>query len=196
MCGRFYVNEGMRQELEEVFQTLGGHFKDLRTGTGDIHPSEKALVFMDREGLDAGRMNWGFSLPGEKRLIINARAESVLEKPLFRDSAFKRRCVIPAAGFYEWNRFKEIVSFYRADGKILYLAGIWNYFQDGERFTILTVRPNESVASVHNRMPLVLEQDEIGDWMSDNKKAGKLLSKIPAPLTRHQEYEQEQMVFL
>lgn len=106
-----------------------------------------------------------------------------------------RRCVVPAGGFYEWNRNKEKASFQRTDTPVLYMAGLFQQFEDGPRFVILTTRANPSVASVHDRMPLILEEDELEKWIYDNSYAEFLLKKMPVLLKRHQEYEQQRRRF-
>ncbi|UYJ15805.1 MAG: SOS response-associated peptidase [Lachnospiraceae bacterium] len=100
------------------------------------------------------------------------------------------RCVIPASGFYEWNRIGEKASFRMSHRKILFMAGIWQKVEDENQFTILTTVPNASVAPVHERMPLVLDKNEVPQWLMDWKQAEELLTKRPALLERRQEFEQ------
>ena len=100
------------------------------------------------------------------------------------------RCVIPAAGFYEWNKAKERVSFTMPQSKILYMAGIWQPTAKDNQFTILTTSPNASVLPVHDRMPLVLMPEEVMPWIQDFGAAEKLLTKSPPLLEHKQEYEQ------
>lgn len=138
----------------------------------------------------ARRMRWGFPGYQGKGLLINARAESVLEKPVFRDSILHRRCVIPAAGFYEWNRNKEKSTFYRSDRSVLWMAGCFREYHGELCFVILTTKANESVAGVHERMPLILERQEAEVWIRDDRDAVELLDKTPCQLEREQEYEQ------
>lgn len=135
-------------------------------------------------------MNWGFTSQYQNGLLINARAETVLSKPSFRNSVRNCRCVIPAAGFYEWNREKEQVSFTMPQSKILYMAGIWQPTDEGRQFTILTTMPNDSVSPVHDRMPLVLLPEEIQPWIQEWEIAEEILSKVPPLLERKQDYEQ------
>ena len=149
-----------------------------------------AVVLMGMKEVRTEQMQWGFTQQYQEGLLINARAETVLSKPSFRDSMRHCRCVIPAAGFYEWNKAKEQVSFRMPQSKILYMAGIWQPTAKEKQFTILTTSPNDSVSPVHDRMPLVLTSEEIIPWIQSFDAAEKLLTKTPPFLEHKQEYEQ------
>ena len=122
--------------------------------------------------------------------MINARAESVLEKPLFRQGVESRRIILPASGFYEWNAWKEKNIFRNRAGRILYMAGICDLFSEGERFVIVTTGANESMRPVHERMPLILEPDQAEDWLYDSAATEDILHSTPALLVRELPYEQ------
>lgn len=94
-----------------------------------------------------------------------------MEKRMFQNGIHYHRAVIPAAGFYEWSRQKEKNTFYRKDGKPLYLAGFYDRFDKEDRFVILTTVANASMRPVHDRMPLVLEKDQIRSWLWEEKQA-------------------------
>ena len=112
---------------------------------------------------------------------------------MFRESVLHRRCIIPAKHFYEWDPDKNKVTFFRQDKPVVYLAGFYNRFQDEERFIILTTQANASVSSVHDRMPLILEENELKDWVYDDKFMEFALHKTPPGLEREQEYEQQSL---
>ena len=135
-------------------------------------------------------MAWGFPRFDGKGLIINARAESVRERPAFRDSVEQRRCVIFARGFYEWNRSREKFSYEREDAPVLFMAGCFSRWEDGGHFVIITTAANSSVALVHDRMPLILEPEEVKQWIQDAGAAWSLLKKTPVLLASGTEYEQ------
>ena len=175
MCGRYYVDDETAREIEKIVRELDKKLQIERAG--DIRPSDAALVLSQREHhLTAKQMNWGFPGFQGKGLLINARAEGVLEKKTFRESVLHRRCVIPAKGFYEWNQGKEKFSFEREE-PVLFMAGCFNQFQGQNRFVILTTEANASVSMVHERMPLVLESKEIKDWVLDDDAVEFLLHK-------------------
>lgn len=170
MCGRFYTDDG------------------------DVYPSQAAAVLTGRpEGLRAEQMNWGFPRYESKGLMINARAETVLERKMFRDSVLHRRCIIPAKHFYEWDSYKNKVTFWREDKPILYMAGFYNRFQGEDRFIIITTQANASVQQVHDRMPLILEEQELQAWIYEDSFLDFALHRVPVQLMKYQEYEQQSL---
>ena len=126
-----------------------------------------------------GVLGFGLRL-ASGRLVLNARAETVLEKPLFRRLVLAGRVVVPAQCFYEWDRNRVRHAFSRFDGRDLMLAGIG----DGHSFAILTTAANASMSSVHSRMPLVLEKDQICSWLEETGQARKYLRMTPPQLHR------------
>ncbi|HIS32079.1 MAG TPA: SOS response-associated peptidase [Candidatus Limivivens intestinipullorum] len=187
MCGRYYADDDTIREIAR----LVGEIDKTGTEAGDILPSRQAAVITGLgHPLAAARMAWGFLKFDGKGLVINARAESALEKRSFRESVLHRRCVIPARGFYEWNKEKEKFTFERPDRDVLFMAGCFCPFDGQDRFVILTTAANPSVSPVHSRMPLILERDELTAWVRDDTAAARLLEKAPVMLTRKTEYEQ------
>ena len=134
----------------------------------------------------------GISIVRGKNLVINARTESVMDKPSFRNGILYRRILIPASGFYEWNRLKEKNAFSRYEAPLLYMAGFCDWFEDERRFVILTTAANESMRKVHDRMPLILEKEQLEDWF-DDRKVEEFLHQIPVLLKRETEYEQQSL---
>jgi putative SOS response-associated peptidase YedK len=104
---------------------------------------------------------------------FNARAETVAEKPMFRDAFKKRRCLIPASGYFEWQDTpsgKQPYYFTRRDGQVMTIAGLWSNWNDkatGEDLkscTMVITKPNKFVADVHDRMPVILEAKDFEQW--------------------------------
>src|SRR5580700_1760450 len=123
-------------------------------------------------------MRWGLIPFWAKDMSIgtqtlNARSETVTTKPAFRDSILRKRCLIPADGFYEWRRMgsvKQPYCFEVGDGQVFAFAGLWDQWQspDGqivESCTILTTTPNSLVAVLHNRMPVIVARDKYDTWL-------------------------------
>lgn len=161
--------------------------------TGDIHPTESAPVIEKSEnGLKLSMCKWGYPLSKRKSLVINARVESVMDKASFRNGILYHRVLIPASGFYEWNRLKEKNTFTRPDARVLYIAGFCDWFENERRFVILTTKANASMEKVHERMPLILEKEQTVDWFQ-NEKMEKLLQYTPIMLKREAEYEQQSL---
>ncbi len=192
MCGRFYVDKETILAIERLVAGID-HRIQLRR-EADIYPSQAATVITGRsQQLRAEEMQWGFLQYNKKGLLINARAESVLERKMFRDSVLQRRCIIPARHFYEWDAQKNKVTFQREQEPVLYMAGFYNRFQDVDRFIILTTDANASVSRVHDRMPLILEESELEPWVYDDNFLDFALHKIPVQLQKYQEYEQQSL---
>ena len=129
------------------------------------------LVTPNAPAFELKEMHWGFPQYQKKGLLINARAETALERRTFCDSVRHRRCIIPAKHFYEWDSDKNKVTFFREDRPILFMAGFYNWFQNEECFMILTTQANASVSPVHNRMPVVLDESklEVGFMMISSR---------------------------
>lgn len=96
-------------------------------------------------------MLWGFPQYQKKGLLINARAETVLEKKMFRESVLHRRCVIPARQFYEWDAEKNKAAFREKNESVMFMAGFYNRFSDGDRFIILTTGANIPVVKTKEK---------------------------------------------
>ncbi|MGN1187882.1 MAG: SOS response-associated peptidase [Lachnospiraceae bacterium] len=196
MCGRYYVDDDTAREIEKIIQQVDEKLKkeagsSIKLQAEDVHPTETAPVLAaSNQRLCCKWQRWGFPSFQGKQVIFNARSESVLEKKMFRDSVQRRRIVVPATCFYEWNKNKEKNIFYRQDKSVLLMAGFYNNYQDEDRFVILTTAANKSMQPVHDRMPLILEPDEIGPWIFDDSETQKILSKTPCLLGRRAEYEQ------
>ena len=194
MCGRYFIDEGMTAEISRV---TGIAETKLRISTGDVHPSETAPVIRTLQGTPVVEgLAWGFPGRQGRGLLINARAETALEKSMFRESVRRRRCVVPARKFYEWNRQKEMAVFEQTDRGILYMAGFYDYVGQRERFVLLTTAANASVSPVHDRMPLILDAEECFRWLEEPAAVEELLKKQPQKLKRYQEYEQQTFSFL
>ena len=142
----------------------------------DIHPTETAPILASfGSGLECQWQKWGFPGFQKSKVIFNARSESAMEKPMFRDAVLHHRAVIPAAWFYEWDRNKQKHIFYREGGNPLFMAGCYRKYEDGDRFVILTTQANASMEPVHDRMPLVLEREEAVDWLLEDGAAEELI---------------------
>ena len=183
------MDRNMVREMDRKMDE--GAFYGAAGRTGAVFPSQKATVIMGREHhLEAEQMLWGFPRFEGRGLLINARAETAAERRTFRESVLHRRCVIPAKGFWEWNKSKEKFSFERPDAQVMFMAGCYDCFDGQERFVILTTEANSSVKPVHDRMPLILEQNELEDWVTDDGAAEYFMHKTPVLLEREAEYEQ------
>lgn len=192
MCSRYYINSNMIMEIEKAMSGIDSKVLQQHFPT-DIRPTDTVpIVEMTESGLQISLCKWGYPLAKGKNLVINARVESVLDKPSFRNGILHHRVLIPASGFYEWNRMKEKSSFTKPDASILYMAGFYDWFENERRFVILTTAANGSMIKVHDRMPLILEKGQLMDWF-DDRKLESILQQVPGMLERHTDYEQQSL---
>lgn len=184
MCGRFYIDDETAREIERIARKIDR--KNAKTG--EVYPSEPVLVLRaDHDSMVAEVLKWGYESARKNTLVFNARSETVREKPMFRYDYETRRCLIPACKFYEWKRTgekkKEKYEFF-APGEILYLAGIYHKEPEGDRFTILTREAEGCMSGIHNRMPLILQREDMEAWLFSKAEAEKLLDGHFAQLQR------------
>ena len=150
----------------------------------NIAPSQNILTILQREAQrEATFLQWGLipSWSKEAKGIINARLETIDEKPSFKESFERRRCLIPADGFYEWERHGKISQpyyFQMKDGSPFAFAGIWDRWQfDGRSITscaIITTTANELLAKIHHRMPVILESNSHDLWLNEDCRSAGL----------------------
>lgn len=195
MCGRFCIDGNTVREIEKLVWQIEEELKRELFGiwqtARDIHPSDMAPVLTaEDERLCCRWQRWGFPGFEGKQLIFNARSESALVKRMFQESVEHRRVVVPAAWFYEWSKNREKNIFRQKGQDVLYMAGFYDRRGDEDRFVILTTQANASMRPVHDRMPLVLERDEIRQWLGRDCPLKAFLQKTPAPLERQTEFEQ------
>ena len=175
MCGRYFFGDRTAYEIEREF---GFETGSVVMEEGDVVPSASPIVLSGKRAgagadINIPKMFWGLT-GKDKKLIINARAESALDKPMFAGSVENRRCVMPAAGFYEWDRDKNKVTFYRKDRSPIYLAGFYQLSENKDSFVILTTAANESMIKVHDRMPLMIDRTQVRDWLNDAAAAKEM----------------------
>lgn len=190
MCGRYYVDEETVRDMERVVQGLDERIR--AQACGDRYPSAPAGVIVGNHGRLVGECQvWGFPYGQKKGVVFNARSESVMDKPMFQECVRVSRCVIPAKGFYEWNRRKEKFTFTLPEESTLYLAGIYRQYPGERRFVILTTQADELMSPVHDRMPLILKREQLRDWILDGAQTPALLGQKPPRLQKKTEYEQQ-----
>ena len=187
MCGRYFIDgDDLPEELERILEELNRKNtpENLKT-SGEIFPSDVVPVLANsrRQDVQPFAMRWGYSFPGG-RPVINARAETAAEKPLFRDGMRQRRCLIPASSYFEWERRdgqKIKYAIRPAGAEMLYLAGIYHLENhDGAvapSFAILTRSAAPEIAFIHDRMPVILPPDCARDWLKVENRADEVLRR-------------------
>jgi putative SOS response-associated peptidase YedK len=190
MCGRYTMHHsphqvemrfGITQALSEPAERY------------NIAPTQQVAVVIENEGarfLDA--LKWGLipswaKEPGIGNKMINARAETLAEKPAYKQALSRRRCILPADGFYEWKtegNARQPMHIRRKDGELFGFAGLWEEWKqpDGsplQTCTIITTTPNEIMLPIHDRMPAILLPEDEETWLDVmHNKATDVLSLL------------------
>ncbi|NLP30592.1 MAG: SOS response-associated peptidase [Clostridiales bacterium] len=177
MCGRYtlYTDRDI-EDLDNILSKIDDPKKE-NMKTGEIFPSNTVPVLLyEEKEIKPQLMVWGFPGFKNKQLIINARSETAAEKPMFKTAMQSRRCVIISTGFFEWDCDKRRYQFNMPDSEMLFMAGLYSHFDEDDRFVILTKEANSSISQVHHRIPVVLEQRLIHDWLANWEEAQSILS--------------------
>lgn len=186
MCGRYQFTASEQDELGRIVRDAQRRAKQSELNfpmAGDVCPSTVAPVLVAHGSKIVGEMQkWGMRNQ-YGQTMINARAETVTERPMFRRAIAAKRCVVPTTGFYEWDSRRH-KYFFALPGKPLYLAGIYDRIDDVNCFVVLTTAPNLSMQGIHDRMPLILEREQIRPWLTDAHAALNLLASTPPLLQR------------
>jgi putative SOS response-associated peptidase YedK len=210
MCGRF-VSASPPDEIARYFDATAP--EALLEPSFNVAPTNDVYAVLDDGGVRrVDAFHWGL-VPGWAKdpkvgsRMINARAESLATKNAYKPALKRRRCLIPADGFYEWKKLpdtkrKQPYFINRPDGEPFAFAGLWEVWrgprdEDGNRTgdplrscTIITTTPNEAMATIHDRMPVILPPSAWDSWLDpdndDIDTLGKLLVPAPANLTQLQ----------
>ena len=193
MCGRFTLRASA-SEIAEFFELMRD-LVECDAPRFNIAPTQSILAVREAStGREPVRFRWGLIPSWSKDTkmaasMINARAETVAEKPAFRSAFRRRRCLIPVSGFYEWQRdgkakTPHLIS--PRNAALFGFAGLWEKWQapDGELVescTILTTSPNELMATIHDRMPVILTPNDFGVWLDPQVDDVSALSALLVP---------------
>ena len=182
MCARYMVDIDI-ETIREIFEEIERRYPGVVMSTGEIFPSNIVPV-LTRDG--PAPSSWGFKRYDGKGLIINARAETAAEKPMFKDAFSRRRCVVPTSGFFEWTKDKQKIKylFELPDEQLLYMAGLYDYIDNDLCMVVLTHAANESVAGVHERMPVILTGDQLTLWLTETDEARQIIEMASPPLVK------------
>lgn len=187
MCGRYTIEEDESVDLRALYEELRVTHPYASVKSGEIFPTDAVPLLCfggERRPLCPAVGVWGFCKEsGGSSVVINARAESAAERPMFRECFLRRRCVVPTAGYFEWDRDKVKHRFSVPDSPVTYLAGLWRPDPAGARFVVLTTAANSSVSPVHHRMPVILPSDALADWVRNTDFAAEYLRRTMPPLS-------------
>ena len=132
-------------------------------------------------------MKWGFTLQGSSQPLVNARVETAASKPTFKESWIRHRCVVPASWYYECKHYQtsdgktktgDKYLIQPKDSSVTWLCGLYRIEGDLPVFTILTKAPTEELAQIHDRMPLILPESLIDDWINPSLQPEKLIPHV------------------
>lgn len=200
MCGRYRLTRRRMMEIEEYYGVDESKDLEIWERQFNIPPREMAPIVLGAKGhrrLIAGLWSlmppWADNLEHANKVsTFNAKAETLTEKPSFKNAFLKRRCIVPAEAFYEWvgpKGKKQPLNISRRDGKFLSMAGLYNFWRPSgsqgrpiPTFTIVTTVPNPWMTRIHNRMPVILQDDEVDTWLDPGlSDAERLTHFLKAP---------------
>ncbi len=198
MCGRKTLTRDMQSIIEELAIE---EWEDPENylPSYNIAPTQTSPVLVYAKRRKVSPMRWGL-IPfwakdksiGSK--LINARAETINQKPSYQNLVPRRRCLVIADGYYEWKQegsAKQPYYIHDPEGKLLLFAGLWNAWQDPAgatiySYTIITTTASKSISSLHHRMPVIIAHNAINIWIQTDKYSSfeslKLINSDPAPL--------------
>lgn len=197
MCGRyaFYEHQELSERLTNI--SLDTDFLERFRPTWNAAPTQTLPVIVEDEGkVEVRGMSWGlvpkWTKPGERPKVapINARSETIAEKPMFRSLVKYRRCLVPANGFYEWKRTpagKQPYYIEPAEGQLMLFAGLFDEAKQAggeplESFSIITTEANAAMSSLHDRMPVILGDDALEDWLDRDLTEFEPLEHLMRPV--------------
>ncbi len=198
MCGRFslYVSPKILEEHYDAQIQDESNYKPRYNAA----PSQELPVILDEDPHAIQFVAWGLHPTWFKfaKGLINLKAETMAEKPFMR-KFLSKRCLIPATGFYEWKageaKTKTPFHIFLKDRKIFSFAGVWEQEKDKEgnlvnHFSIITTEPNELMSTIHNRMPVILTQEQEKIWLQDDLDSEHALQLLtPYPTEEMDAYE-------
>ena len=184
MCCRYYLgpapqDERVKQIVSMMERDYPGQYK-----TGEIFPGDAAMTLIGERGR-LRHVPAVFGFPGvgnSRKLLLNARAETVAEKPTFAAAFRERRAILPADGFFEWSHdeTKTKYLFTLDEDRTVYLCGLFQVIDGKYRFVILTRAANASMAEVHDRMPVIASAEQVRAYLTDPKAAAQIIA-LPGP---------------
>ena len=180
MCGRYYIdidNNEFKKIIDEAQKNIYENYR-----IGEIFPTNIAPIYIEDENkMKPILAKWGFPKWDGKGVIINARAESIADKQMFKKLLSSKRCIVPASYYFEWKKEDQRRDKYKINNpnSNIYMAGLFDIITNKENkqlslfesnmdifFTIITRNANESISHIHDRMPLIFNKDEMQDWIN------------------------------
>jgi len=193
MCGRFTLHSRLNLILQQFAVSAGPTLAPRY----NIAPTQSTPVVVDEPGTHQRKLlplRWGLvpfwaDTPSIGSRMINARADTVATKPAFRAAFKRRRCLVPADGYYEWQQRpegKQPFYLHTSDGGPFAMAGLWESWHSGQAdqvdtFTIITTDANDTMAAIHDRMPVILDEDAYALWLDPEFDEPQALQQLLRP---------------
>ena len=179
MCGRFSLSSNLEELQKEFSNEISGNFP----AKYNISPGQSPVVIsLKKNNFYLNKIHWGFKVPKLGKLVINARSETIIEKPLFKNLLLQNRCLIPANSWFEWDNEKKPYLIKHKKNDIIAFAGLQRIEENKERsFVIITTDAEKDLKKIHNRTPLVINKENFLLWLgNDYEKAGNVLKPMNA----------------
>ena len=189
MCGRKTLTKNIADIIDEM-NIECWEASDYKPNY-NIAPTQQSTVLIQKKNKTTAKlMRWGIvpswsKKPANTYKIFNARIETILEKPVFKNSMQKNRCVVLADGYYEWDQnTSQPYYLYHPKNQIIPMAGLWTKWNQTNSkslfcYTVITAKPVEKISHIHNRMPAILSKNNIKNWLGyKNTNISNLLTKI------------------
>ena len=178
---RAYVQDAQSSPLFQRFEQIG----ETEVASGEIFPTDVVpVIATDRKGgTSVFPMKWGFQIP-ERSLVVNARIETAAGKISFRDSWKEHRCIVPASYYFEWKHYTdgkgkkktgEKCAVRRDDDGMMWMCGLYRIEDGLPAFVVLTRDAAGGVEKIHDRMPVIVDEDRIPDWISPGNRPETVL---------------------
>ena len=189
MCGRKTLTKNKRAIIEELM--IDDWQIEDYLPSYNISPTQHSIVMIQANGSNiAKRMKWGLIPNWSKNdsfssKMINARLETLRSKPSFKDLIYKKRCIVPSNGYYEWKQNgpnKNAYFINRKDNRLLLFAGLWTLWPSPSgsvyTYTIITTKAQQDIAHIHNRMPVILDKSKIDKWINIENRSFEIQEAI------------------
>ena len=196
MCGRKTLTEDMQSIIEEL-AIQEWEDPDNYLPSYNIAPTQTTPVLIDDGIRRVKSMRWGLIPSWSKDMsfsarMINARAETLLEKPSFRNLLPGKRCIVITDGYYEWRKSdsgKQPYYIHHPEGRLLPIAGLWDKWlnQEGKQvlsYTVITTTPQSKLAFIHDRMPVILHRENLDQWLQTTNNPAQTVLPLLQPYGR------------
>lgn len=187
MCATYQLSFDDLAEIKKIADEIThkyGQETASRALSNDFYPKSEAPVIGKHN--QVVMLKWGFPVKDTKKVLFNARAESLTEKDLYQ-GILSNRCLVPATAFYEWSGDKTKYRISVAGAKLFYMAALWKaeISSDNQKvyyYSIITTEPNRQMKEIHNRMPAIIAPEDSQRWLNDSAAAIRLLRPCESEL--------------